>query len=706
MKVSYLKFISIALLLFSHCIFAQGNTLNFDGTNDFVTGSIAQLPTGNSSRTMEAWINPSSTQTGTIFNYGSNSTNNRSGILYASGKLYYVGQGTSNDLSGAIVLPTGRWTHVAATFNGTTLKLYVNGVLDVSGAKTFNTIGTTFRLGTRIGGILEPFDGSIDEVRVWNISLSQAQIQARMYSAVSAFTTGLVAYFNFNSGTAASSNTGITTLVDQTINGSIGTLTNFALSSTASNWLESYAMVVPVGTAATSVSASGFNANWTAPATGSVTNYLLDVSTSSTFASFVSGYQALNVSGLSKAVSGLSPGTTYYYKVRADKTSVTGQGAYSETITATLSNSTDATLSALTTTAGTISPTFASATTSYTASVANATTSITVTPTVNQSNATVKVNGTTVASGSASGAIALSVGSNTITTVVTAQDGTTTKTYTLTITRAASADATLSALTTTAGTISPTFASATTSYTASVANATTSITVTPTVNQANATVTVNGSTVASGSASGAVALSVGSNTITTVVTAQDGTTKIYTITVCRANDVGTASATPTLCINTALTAITHTTSGATGIGTATGLPSGVTAAFVNTTITISGTPTASGTFNYNIPLTGGCGSVNATGTITVTPSSTITLTSATFTDAQTVCTTTAITPITYTITGATNATVSGLPNGVTALTTNNSVVDQSQDTYNLGLGDTDLWQSFTAGQTGELSQIA
>jgi hypothetical protein len=44
------------------------------------------------------------------------------------------------------------------------------------------------------------------------------------------------------------------------------------------------------------------------------------------------------------------------------------------------------------------------------------------------------------------------------------------------------------------------------------------------------------------------------------------------------NTVSAASSTPTLCINTALTAITHTTTGATGIGTATGLPSGVTAA--------------------------------------------------------------------------------------------------------------------------------
>ncbi|UUZ47827.1 cadherin-like beta sandwich domain-containing protein [Massilia sp. B-10] len=75
----------------------------------------------------------------------------------------------------------------------------------------------------------------------------------------------------------------------------------------------------------------------------------------------------------------------------------------------------------------------------------------------------------------------------------------------------------------------------TTSYTASVGNATTSLTVTPTRSDANASITVNGVAVISGNASGAIALSVGSNTITTIVTAQDGTTtKTYTVTVTRA----------------------------------------------------------------------------------------------------------------------------------------------------------------------------
>jgi len=83
------------------------------------------------------------------------------------------------------------------------------------------------------------------------------------------------------------------------------------------------------------------------------------------------------------------------------------------------------------------------------------------------------------------------------------------------------------------------------------------------------------------------------------------------------NTVGTPSSNPTLVVGTPLTPITIATTGATGIGTATGLPAGVTAVWSANVITISGTPTATGTFNDTIPLTGGCGTVNATGSITV-----------------------------------------------------------------------------------------
>jgi hypothetical protein len=121
----------------------------------------------------------------------------------------------------------------------------------------------------------------------------------------------------------------------------------------------------------------------------------------------------------------------------------------------------------------------------------------------------------------------------------------------------------------------------------------------------------------------------------------------------------------TVCVNTAITPITYSTTGATG-ATFWGLPTGLTGTFSGGNITISGTPTVAGTFNYMVTLTGGCGGVTtATGTIIVQPNTTIMLTSAPGTDNQTVCVNTAITPITYSTTGATGATFSGLPAGVT-----------------------------------------
>ena len=100
------------------------------------------------------------------------------------------------------------------------------------------------------------------------------------------------------------------------------------------------------------------------------------------------------------------------------------------------------------------------------------------------------------------------------------------------------------------------------------------------------------------------------------------------------NTAATASSSPTLLVNTALTpSITIATTGATGIGAATNLPAGVTAAWSANVITISGTPTAAGTFNYTIPLTGGCGTANATGTIITSsacPTTTITYNSYTY----------------------------------------------------------------------------
>ncbi|MBU6274565.1 MAG: hypothetical protein KGP34_06560 [Bacteroidetes bacterium] len=161
-----------------------------------------------------------------------------------------------------------------------------------------------------------------------------------------------------------------------------------------------------------------------------------------------------------------------------------------------------------------------------------------------------------------------------------------------------------------------------------------------------------------------------SGTFTYTVTMTGGctggvNTATGTITVIPDMVAGSASSAPTLCINTPLTAITHTTIRATGIGTPTGLPAGVTASWASNTITISGTPTAAGTFTYSIPLTGGCGTVQATGTITVRPNNTINLSSGVGSNNQVVCINTALGVLTYGTTIATGAEVAGLPSGVT-----------------------------------------
>ncbi len=125
----------------------------------------------------------------------------------------------------------------------------------------------------------------------------------------------------------------------------------------------------------------------------------------------------------------------------------------------------------------------------------------------------------------------------------------------------------------------------------------------------------------------------------------------------------------TVCVNTAITNITYTTSGGVTGATVAGLPAGVTFAYsggTNGAVTISGTPTATGTSTYTVTTSGGSAVVTATGTITVNGASTITLSSAAGTNAQTVCANTAITNITYATTnGVTGVTATGLPAGVT-----------------------------------------
>jgi len=183
--------------------------------------------------------------------------------------------------------------------------------------------------------------------------------------------------------------------------------------------------------------------------------------------------------------------------------------------------SSNADLASLTLSDGTLTPAFAANVTSYTASVANNITSVTINATAADSKATVDGAGTK----------SLSVGSNTFDIVVTAEDGTT-KTYTIVITReepVLSSDANLTSLTASPAVLSPAFDSATTSYSATVANNVSEVTIAATTSHVSA----------SASGTGTKSLSVGVNTFNVVVTAENGTTKTYTITITRESPTST-----------------------------------------------------------------------------------------------------------------------------------------------------------------------
>ena len=181
----------------------------------------------------------------------------------------------------------------------------------------------------------------------------------------------------------------------------------------------------------------------------------------------------------------------------------------------------DATLKALSLSAGTLSPAFNASTTSYTASVGNTVRTVTVTATANDDDASVAQSPTNP--------VPLSVGNNPITVTVTAADGTE-GAYTVTVARDApgvSSNADLGALSLSEGELSPAFDPAMLAYTASVGNGVEMVTVTAAANHSSADVAqdpVN-----------PVTLAEGTNPIKVTVTAQDGTTKkVYTVTVTRA----------------------------------------------------------------------------------------------------------------------------------------------------------------------------
>ncbi len=165
-----------------------GAALSFNGTNAWVTVADANSLDLTNGLTIEAWVNPTigsgwrsvvmkETSGGLAYAlYSANSSSRPEGYVHTSSDMGVAG-------TSAVALNT--WTHLALTYDGTTLRIYANGVLVKSTAVA--GVAATSASPLRIGGDSvwgEYFKGLIDEVRVYNRPLSAAEIQLDMTTPV------------------------------------------------------------------------------------------------------------------------------------------------------------------------------------------------------------------------------------------------------------------------------------------------------------------------------------------------------------------------------------------------------------------------------------------------------------------------------------------------------------------------------------------
>ena len=203
-----------------------GQALAFDGTDDHVDlGTSA--PTLGPRFTEEAWIYPQISDTSKYYGFIGHEPNpgdavSRSPCMYVFGQTrLHAGFGTPNGQwayhDTTNVLRPYAWNHVAATYDGAFYHVYVNGQQVLKEPETRIPTNSPVRY---IGRIRDSFfPGLMDEVRIWNVARSQAEIQACMAQPLDGTESGLVAYYRFDEGSGATARDATISHRDGTISG-------------------------------------------------------------------------------------------------------------------------------------------------------------------------------------------------------------------------------------------------------------------------------------------------------------------------------------------------------------------------------------------------------------------------------------------------------------------------------------------------------
>ncbi|MGA1875297.1 MAG: LamG-like jellyroll fold domain-containing protein, partial [bacterium] len=181
-----------------------GNALNFDGIDDLAsTGNYSALNfSGTLPFTVEAWVRPAADhETGIIVSNYRNNIGGHYQLSLSEGKLVFFRRVAPWQVTGTTLLEKNTWYHLAGTYDGSTMRIYVNGVEEgsiISGSvPTYNfevVIGAEFGPGLAYNH----FQGAIDEVRIWNLARTESEIRSALYSPLTGNESGLVAYYNFD----------------------------------------------------------------------------------------------------------------------------------------------------------------------------------------------------------------------------------------------------------------------------------------------------------------------------------------------------------------------------------------------------------------------------------------------------------------------------------------------------------------------------
>ena len=171
---------------------AQGCSLEFNGSTQYVNaGSGTSLAIASGGFTLETWIYPkkidcSTTVTCAIWSNNGTSDGGDIIAIRENGYLwYYTLQGSWNSLTSTIPVSLNSWSHVVFTWDGETKKIYINGQERGSTNATNDMRGITpVWISRKAGSHAGYFQGLIDDTRIYNQSLTSAQIQSQYYAGL------------------------------------------------------------------------------------------------------------------------------------------------------------------------------------------------------------------------------------------------------------------------------------------------------------------------------------------------------------------------------------------------------------------------------------------------------------------------------------------------------------------------------------------